>query len=237
MSRLPKAILITAGTKRLGFHFAQASLAMGYSVVLHFRSSNRTARQWVQHHPEYNGKVFYLQQDLTEQPQSLIQRVRELPCRLTGLVNNASLFSRGDLFNQTHLRSMLEIHFFTPAQLGACFAEQISNGWIINITDALACRSNTSWQNYRMSKLFLEELTRQQAIRFAPDCRVNAIAPGAVLPSKDTKGASFRNLAANIPLRKTSSVAAITEAFRFLVTNTSCTGQIIRIDGGWHLTA
>jgi pteridine reductase len=131
---------------------------------------------------------------------------------------------------------MLEIHFFVPAQLGAAFAKQVRDGWIVNMTDALADKPNLSWQNYRMSKLFLEELTRQQALLFAPHCRVNAIAPGAVLPSDDKRGGAFRKLAAQIPLRKTQPVTAITDAFRFLVSSTSCTGQIIRVDGGWSLT-
>lgn len=236
MSRKPEAVLITAGTKRLGFHIAKASLALGYSVILHYRSSDRTARHWLQRHPEYASRVHFLQQDLTTHPESLIEAALDLPCRLTGLVNNASLFSRGDLSDCIHLRSMLDIHLLVPAVLGTTFADHIRKGWIITITDALAGRTNVAWQNYRMSKLFLEELTRQQALRFAPELRVNAIAPGAVLPSSETGTAAFRNLATLIPLRKTTPVAAITDAYRFLISTTSCTGQIIRIDGGWSLT-
>ncbi len=236
MSRKPEAVLITAGTKRLGFRLAQESLTLGYSVILHYRSSDRTARQWLKRHPEYASRVYFLQQDLISHPESLVEAALDLPCRLTGLVNNASLFSRGDLSDCTHLRSMLDIHLLVPAALGAAFADRIRKGWIITITDALAGKTNVAWQNYRMSKLFLEELTRQQALRFAPDLRVNAIAPGAVLPSSETGTAAFRNLAALIPLRKTAPVAAIIGAYRFLISNTSCTGQIVRIDGGWSLT-
>lgn len=237
MPKLPDAVLITAGTQRLGFYIAQTALEMGFAVVLHYRTSDRRARQWLQRHPEYNGMVHFIRQDLTAEPASVIEAAMQLPCKLTGLVNNASVFSKGDLFAAEHLRSMLEIHFFVPAVLGASFAERVKHGWIINMTDALSHHPNLSWQNYRLSKALLEELTRQQALLFAPGCRVNAIAPGAVLPSRGSGKAEFRALADIIPLRKTSPVSALAETFRFLVSNTSCTGQIVNVDGGWHLTA
>jgi pteridine reductase len=237
MPKLPNAVLVTAGTQRLGFHIAQASLAMGFAVVLHYRTSDRRARQWLLRHPEYCDRVHFLQQDLTAEPHTVIESAMRLPCKLTGLVNNASVFTKGNLFATEHLRSMLEIHFFTPAALGASFARRVRHGWIINMTDALSHHPNLSWQNYRLSKMFLEELTRQQALLFAPECRVNAIAPGAVLPPRQGSKTEFKALADHIPLKKTSSVAALADAFHFLVSNTSCTGQIVNIDGGWNLTA
>ena len=238
MSPLPQAVIITGGTKRIGFHLAQASLDMGLDVILHFRSGDRSARQWLERRPEYNGRVHFIRMDLTDRPERLIEKTLLLPCRLTGLVNNASVFSKGDLSDIAHLKAMLDIHFFAPALLGARFAEQVKNdSWIINITDALAARPNPAWQNYRMSKMFLEELTRQQAIRFAPRCRVNAIAPGAVLPSRGSSRAAFDALADKIPLRKTAPMQSLIEAYRFLATNTSCTGQVVKVDGGWSLTA
>ncbi|MBN1575138.1 MAG: SDR family oxidoreductase [Chitinispirillaceae bacterium] len=235
MRKIPEAVLITAGTKRLGFHLARATLSMGFSVILHFRSSDRHARNWLQRNPRFNGKVFFIRHDLADAPETVIKKSLELPCTLTGLVNNASSFSPGNLTDPGHLRHMFDIHLFVPAHLGAFFHKHVKSGWIINITDAAIGSLNTTWQNYRMSKLFLEELTRQQAVLFAPGCRVNALAPGAILPAAGSSRAAFNALADKIPLRKTGSPASLADAYCFLVKNTCCTGQTIAVDGGWHL--
>lgn len=235
MNKKPKALIITAGTKRIGFHLAKAALDAGYSVILHYRSSNSLAKRWLSSHPQYADSVFFIKQDLCNTPENLIAQAINLPCRLTGLVNNASAFSPGNLKDTAHLAQMIEIHFTIPARLGTAFAAAVPAGWIINITDAMIKTPNLTYQNYRMSKLFLEELTRQQAFTFAPGIRVNAIAPGAILPSVYESTATFEKLRSSIPLGATGSPKMITDAFRFLVDHEYCTGQILSIDGGWHL--
>ncbi len=234
---MPKAVLITAGTKRLGFHFARTSLEMGYHVILHYRSTELPARQWLNRNPEFKNRVFFLGQELTVNPEHLIDRSLELPCALTGLVNNASIFTPGDIADIRHFQQMLDIHLLVPARLGAHFHSHVREGWIINITDALIDRPNLTYQNYRISKLFLRELTRQQALLFAPGCRVNAIAPGAMLPATHMKKEEFEALSRKTPLRSTGALAFLSDAFRYLVKNRYCTGETITVDGGRHLTA
>jgi NAD(P)-dependent dehydrogenase (short-subunit alcohol dehydrogenase family) len=120
--------------------------------------------------------------------------------------------------------------------LGVAFLQAACSGWIINITDAVIKRPNINFQNYRISKLFLSELTRQMAFTFAPSMRVNAIAPGAMLPSIHTSPEQLENLKANIPLKRTGDISAFRDAYAFLVSNSYITGEEIRIDGGWHLS-
>lgn len=237
MRQYPKTVLITAGTKRLGLRFAQTTIEMGYNVIIHYRTSSGAARQWLYRNPSLEGRVFFIQHDLESSPEAVIKRAMELPCTLIGLVNNASLFSKGDLCDLSHLQQMMGIHCIIPARLGTYFYETIGKGWIINITDAIIDRPNLAYQNYRISKLFLRELTRQQAVRFAPSIRVNALAPGALMPSNGTTQKDFRSLAQNIPLKKTGAVASLMDAYRFLVNDHYCTGQTISVDGGWNLTA
>jgi len=231
-----EAILITAGTDRLGFLFAKAALVNGYSVVLHYRTSDSPARLWLESHPEYSDRVFFIKHDLRNQPEAIIERATELGVTLVGLINNASLFSTGSINDYTHFNELLTIHLHIPMQLGSRFSTVPSAKWIINITDAKIHTPHRRFQNYRMTKQFLEELTRQQAFLYAPSIRVNAIAPGAMLPSKSESQQTFSELESSIPLQKTGDLDALSRTLQFLMNDTYCTGQILQVDGGWHLT-
>lgn len=229
-------ILITAGTQRIGFHLLQESLTMGYNVIAHYRTRNDQAYSWLDTRPHLHDRVHFIQQDLSKSPETLIEKANHFSGNLVGLVNNASVFSKGNLTDSAHLNEMLNIHFHIPNKLSAHFCKTVTNGWIVNITDAIIQKPNHTFQNYRISKLFLNELTRQQASLYAPNFRVNAIAPGAMLPAATPGTKNFDTLAEKIPLKKTGSIQSLSNTFRFLVSNDYCTGQIIAVDGGWHLT-
>ncbi|MCX7726689.1 MAG: SDR family NAD(P)-dependent oxidoreductase [Chitinispirillaceae bacterium] len=230
-----RAILITGASKRLGLQMAIESLRMGYYVIIHYRSTKKEATEWIRLHPEYNKKLFFIKQELSLEPEKIIDRSMEFPCRLVGLVNNASIFSTGNLTNIKHLKEIININFFVPASLGTAFYKRLKKGWIINISDAGIKKPNEKWQNYRMSKFFLEELTRQQAFLFAPNVRVNAIAPGPILPVNTEEKKLFQKISNKIPIKNPISVDSFLKAYTFLVENSSCTGEILRVDGGWHL--
>lgn len=231
MKKNTKTIIITAGTKRLGLAFAKTSLFMGYSVLLHYRSSKGDSEQLLK---EYPDKVHFIQQDLEQSPEQIIEKALSLNIEIVGLVNNASQFSTGNLSQPDHFLNILSINTVIPLQLSNAYYKLVGSGWIINITDANIHHTNLTYQNYRISKLFLEEITQQQAVLYAPKIRVNAIAPGAMLPSKG-KEAYFASLSEKIPLRSTGNLQSLTSAYSFLIQNEYMTGQVLRIDGGWSL--
>ncbi len=237
MRKLTKksAILITGATKRLGLHFTRESLAMGFSVVAHYRTTKTPLITWLRKHPEYSGKVHCIQADLTRDPAALIDTCLSLPVKLIGMVNNASLFTEGDLYSMEHLQEIVMVNTVAPLLLARQFSLRIGTGWIIHILDANTAY-NKKFQNYRISKKMLSELTLQQALLFAPNIRVNAIAPGAVLPPSGKNREYFDALKNKVPLRKNCDLDSVIQAFRFLVQNTCITGQILYVDSGRHLT-
>lgn len=229
-------VLITSGTKRLGLAFAKESLAMGFDVILHFRTHTREARQWLSRHGDHATHTYFISKDLTpENAHELIDESLRVAPRLVGLVNNASLFTKGSLRDIAHLTGVINSNALVPAALTSAFAAAVERGWVINITDAHIGPINIPHQNYRISKLLLAELTRQQAAAFAPHVRVNAIAPGAILPPPGGSREAFDALADSIPLHRTGSPERLRRAFSFLVTNDYITGDTIHVDGGWHV--
>jgi len=86
-----------------------------------------------------------------------------------------------------------------------------------------------------MAKAALEGMTRTLARELAPDVRVNAVAPGAILwppgeePSKEKQQAIIDMSA----LKRMGSPEDIANAVAFLVCDASyVTGQVLHVDGG-----
>ncbi|HLA40713.1 MAG TPA: SDR family oxidoreductase, partial [Candidatus Glassbacteria bacterium] len=73
------------------------------------------------------------------------------------------------------------------------------------------------------------------AREFGPAIRVNAIAPGPVLPPEGSNRAAFLKIAGSVPLARPGSPELIAKAVIHLLENDYLTGQIIYVDGGEHL--
>ena len=109
-----------------------------------------------------------------------------------------------------------------------------SRGSIINISDAMINRGMKDYVIYSMAKAGLENLTKTLARELAPEVRVNAIAPGAILLPSD--GSSQEDeLLKEIPLNKIGTEKDISDAVIGLSKFTYMTGQILKIDGGRSL--
>jgi NAD(P)-dependent dehydrogenase (short-subunit alcohol dehydrogenase family) len=93
------------------------------------------------------------------------------------------------------------------------------------------------YPHHAVSKAALAHLTRVQARALAPEIRVNAIAPGAVLPPDDWPEARWEALAERAPLKRVGSAEDVAEAVLYLAGASFVTGQIIAVDGGRLLGA
>jgi NAD(P)-dependent dehydrogenase (short-subunit alcohol dehydrogenase family) len=78
-------------------------------------------------------------------------------------------------------------------------------------------------------------LTRVLAKTYAPKIRVNAIAPGLVLPSENIAQDEWTTLVDRLPLKHPVSIDEVIAALEFLLKNESITGQVIVVDGGYSL--
>jgi len=230
-------VLITSGVKRLGLALTREALDLGFDVIAHYRTSPAPLGRLLRADPALCGRVRLLQADITPGNASEVVASAASQCRrLVGLVNNASLFTPGGPDNSAHLRSTIESNALVPAALTAALSEQVRSGWIVNITDAHVRPFTRTWQNYRLSKLLLTDIMARQALLYAPSFRVNAIAPGAILAPAGMERSTFRSLARLIPLRRTGSVDDVRAAFAYLVRSSYVTGQVLFVDGGWHLS-
>lgn len=236
MSQRTDAVLITGGSKRLGLQFALKTLELGFSAVIHYRSDISEVLKAISA-KELNNRVYFIQHDLSEKPELILDKALNLPINLVGLINNASIFTEGNLRDIDDLKKIIWINALVPAQINSCFAEKIKKGWIINITDAIIEKPNSRFQNYRISKQLLQQLTRQQAYLFAPNLRVNALAPGAMIPASSEDQHYFDSLSEIIPMHTTGDIRSLMNAYEFLIKSPYITGETIRVDGGWNIVS
>jgi pteridine reductase len=126
----------------------------------------------------------------------------------------------------------LRTPFLLAQQAAGRMAE---GGLIVNITDVGAHKLWTGYPAYVVSKSALEMLTRLLAKAYAPGIRVNAIAPGFVLPSDNVTPEEWEKLVERLPLKRPASLDEVAAALGFLLDNPSVTGQTVVVDGGYSL--
>jgi NAD(P)-dependent dehydrogenase (short-subunit alcohol dehydrogenase family) len=123
---------------------------------------------------------------------------------------------------------------------------QRSHGAVVNVASVHAFATTAGAAPYAASKSAIVGLTRAAAIEWAPDVRVNAVAPGAVDTNMLRQGvrrwappeavdAELDRLAARIPLGRIGRPEEIAEAILFLADgrrSSFITGQAVVADGG-----
>ena len=112
-------------------------------------------------------------------------------------------------------------------------ANKQPGGSIINVTDISAERPWRGYAHYCASKAALLSLTKSLALEWAPEIRVNAIAPGAVLLPEGSSAEEVARLEAAIPAGRLGAPEDVAETAVFLAGGPAyVTGQVIAVDGG-----
>ncbi len=233
--------LVTGGARRIGAAIVRRLHADGYDIALHYRHSatdaETLAMQLTASRPD---SVRLLQADLDDVAAlpGLIESTVAHYGRLDALVNNASAFFPTTLgaTSPAQWDSLFAANVRAPFFLAQAAAVQLrrARGAIVNLVDIHGERPLRDHAVYGASKAALIHLTSALALELAPDVRVNAVAPGAILwPEQGKDAAAQTGLIAATPLARIGTPAEVAEAVRWLLRDaTYCTGQVIRVDGG-----
>ncbi len=232
--------LVTGAAVRLGRHVAEALADEGVHVVVHYRSSSRDADELVERLMAKGVEAWGVQADLADPAQaaSLIQRARHACSRpVEILINSASIFDPSNVlgFTADELSQNIQVNAFAPLQLCRAMAAQGRQGQIVNFLDTRIVDYDRNNAAYHLSKRMLHAITRMLALELAPDIRVNAVAPGLILPPPGQDESYLKNLVDSVPLRRHGSAQDVVRAVRFLLHSDFVTGQVIYLDGGRNL--
>jgi NAD(P)-dependent dehydrogenase (short-subunit alcohol dehydrogenase family) len=245
MTSQPKIILVTGGAKRVGRHVAERLAAAGHGVVIHANAGAAEAETLAASLRTSGARAWAIAADLSDlaATDALIQRaVKHVGAPLSGLVNSASVFDfdTPDAINAAAFDRAMAINLRAPALLSQHFAAQADAGadnCVVNILDQKLWNMNPDFFSYTLSKAGLLAATDMMARAFAPKVRVNAIAPGLLLPSHDQTQAQFEDVASLNPMGRPIALDDVVSAVDFLMTNTSLTGQVIHADNGQRMVA
>ena len=240
-----KTIFVTGGAKRIGKAIIELFAKENWKVIIHYNKSKLDAEDLATKINSNNDNSAFIvggNLDNSEDVESIIESVNTISERLDLLVNNASTFYPTPIekISNDHWNKLIGSNLKGPLFLIQGFQEKLksSKGSIINITDTNLTKGVANFSIYSAAKAGLESITRGLAIELAPEIKVNAIAPGAMLEPPDVSWTKEQKnkVIQSIPLKKMGAEKDIAEAVYFLACADYITGQIIKIDGGRSLT-
>jgi pteridine reductase len=236
---MKKAALITGGARRIGKAVALALARKGYDIALHCNRSEAEAVATAKSIRREGRTCEVFVSDLSDDAglSGLIPAVHKCFPYCMLLVNNASVFERASFAETDPERfdRMMRIHVKAPFFLTQSFASHFGAGHVINFCDAKITSAFVSHFAYSLSKKTLFEFTRMAAKALGPSVRVNAVAPGIILPSREFNEADLVRMAMKIPLQRKGDAGDVASAVLFLDENPYITGECIFVDGGENL--
>ncbi len=238
-----KIALVTGAGKRLGKAIAEGLAADGHALGLHYNSSDRGARELQDRIRSAGGEAVLLQKDLSR-PETAGELIRETADALGGpvsvLVNSASAFNTDTLHDLTleTWQFLMNVNAAAPVFLMQAFAAQEplpAGGAIVNILDTQMASASPERFSYFCGKFALDGATRLAAFDLGPKgIRVNAVAPGLVLPS-DQSQENFDSRQELTPMGPGLGPDDIVAAVRYLVAAPQVTGHTLVVDAGQRL--
>ena len=241
---MKKTIFITGAAKRIGKEIALCFSEMGWNIIIHYNSSKNDAQVLAD---EINGNnpdsaiTVQGNLDVKEDIEKVINEVRDAFPTIDLLINNASTFYPTPIedISEEHWDKLVGSNLKGPLFLIKGLKDKLkeSKGSIINITDTNLSKGVANYSIYSAAKAGLESITKGLARELAPDIKVNAIAPGAMLEPPDVTWTEEQKskVISSIPLNRMGSEKDISEAVKFLAKSNYINGQIIKVDGGRSL--
>lgn len=232
--------LITGAAQRLGRAVALELVRAGWGVVVHYRGSAAAAAALLAEIDGAGGSAVSVRADLDDKAERhglITHAAQKAGGPLTALVNCAAMFEHDtiDTLGEETLQRHIALNTFAPALLAREFAEALpedARGSVVNFLDFKLASPYPDHFSYTLSKYALAGATELLARALAPRVRVNAVAPGYVLPAPGQSEADYRRLHADTPLAYGPSPQDVAHAVRFLLENEAVTGQTIYVDAG-----
>lgn len=241
-----KVVVITGGTRGIGFSTVKAFLEAGSHVAM-FGSREETVTHALEElqtiNPAFDVRGYYPNLTDMESVKRVVKEIMKDFGTIDILINNAGISDSIPLYNyeENHFQKVMDINvnsIYNMIRQIAPIMKEKGKGVILNTSSMVSILGQKSGVAYPTSKFAVNGLTKSLARELGKDgIRVNAVAPGII--GTDMVKALDQNIiqamSATIPLQRVGEPEDIANIFLFLASDLASyiTGAILSVDGGF----
>lgn len=241
-----KVVLITGASRGIGASTASIFAQNNYDIVINYCSSEDSAFALAQNlEQEFNIKTLPIKADVSNEMEvkNMVEKTIETFGQIDVLVNNAGIAIDTTLADKTvdNFKRILDINligtFLVSKYVGQYMLKQES-GSIVNVSSTNGIDTiYPESMDYDASKAGVISLTKNFALAYAPNIRVNAVAPGWVNTdmNKELSKEFIKEEEKKVLLNRFANPEEIAKVIYFLASSEASyiNSEIIRIDGGF----